>query len=58
MHNHQNTAGSEYLSCCAKHFVDGNGKKWRPFQKEGTPPMWCRDRLVRRREHGAVRDRL
>ncbi|MCQ3951551.1 MAG: hypothetical protein DPW14_17245 [Planctomycetes bacterium] len=46
MHNHQNTAGSEYLSCCAKHFVDGNGKKWRPFQKEGTPPMWCRDRLV------------
>ncbi len=36
--------GSEYLSCCAKHHVDGN--KWRPFQKAGTPPMWCRDRLV------------
>lgn len=36
--------GTEYLSCCAKHHVDGN--KWRPFQKAGTPPMWCRDRLV------------
>lgn len=36
--------GSEYLSCCAKHHVDGN--KWRPFQKPNTPPMWCRDRLV------------
>lgn len=46
MNNHQNQAGGEFLTCCAKHFVDGNGKKWKPFQKEGTAAMWCRDRLV------------
>ncbi|MCC6572871.1 MAG: HEAT repeat domain-containing protein [Planctomycetes bacterium] len=36
-----------FLTCCAKHSVDDKKKNaWKPFQREGTPPMWCRDRLV------------